>query len=495
MRPVPLISVLAVVVLSGLGLRLIEADEKSLWLDELHTLEIAAADDPTGVVDLLRPDFHAPLHFLTVHALGNLDPHRMRLVSAAIGLLALIPLLALARDGGIGGAGRVALVAGFLLLPYQLRYGVELRPYAWLQLFAATAAWAALSTRSKPMTRCIVFALATALGLYTHYSMAVAVVGIGAARLFIHGRGTLPVWKVVAAGTVGVAAFLPWIFEVESWVFEDPGVMTRDERVTDANGETAQKPVIPLSELGPDLAATPLRMAVPSFGQLGDIPGKVVMGGAGLLALTLLFAFVVSLKSSTSGVAANRTYFGGVFAAVFSMVIMGTACWRIWERVPIQYFALAAWGWPLLIGGLVHGASRRGKGDLVLMATVAALLLMGAGHAYGKSREDLRAGVAKIRELLDAGPAVTTSILRQPDWYHHRSIYLAYARDLTTVEPTDVPPPGDDVPSKVLVVTRNASPNQPGSPPEVWAAVSKGRKLVETIVVDRATVVFVYDVR
>lgn len=496
MRGVLLIPLLVVVVLAGAGLRLVEADGKSLWLDELHTLEIGGAADPAAVVDRLRPDFHAPIHFMAVHFMGDLDPHRMRLISAAIGLLALIPLLALARDGGIGPAGRLALVASFLLLPFQLRYGVELRPYAWLQLFAAMAAWAALSTRSSTKMRCVVFALATALGLYTHYAMAIVVVGIGMARLFIHGGGTLAFWKVVVAGTIGVAAFVPWIVEVESWIYEDPGVMTRDEQVTDEQGDQpAADDGKSFQELAPDLAATPLRMAAPSSDQLGDVQGKVVLGGAGLLALTLAFAFFLSLKRTTNGTAVNRTYFGGVLAAVLSMTLMGLACAKLWERIPIQYFALAAWGWPLVIAGLVHGASRRGKEALVLFTAVAALLAMGSGHAYGKPREDLRAGVAKIRELLDDGPAITTSILRQPHWYHNRSIYLAYAPDLETIEPEDVPPPGPDVPSRVLVVTRNASPNHPGSRKELWASVSKGRELVETIIVDRATVVFVYDVK
>lgn len=493
MRSAALAALILVVVSAGLGLRLVEAHEKSLWLDELHTLELAGEDTPGAVVDALREDFHAPLHFLFVHGLGDLDPHRMRLVSAAIGLLALIPLLLLARDAGVGGIGRVAIAAGVLLLPFQLRYGVELRPYAWLQLWSAICAWAAFSTRASTRTRLAWFALATAAGLYTHYVMAVAVVGIGVARLLVRGRGIAPLWKVVIAGAIGAAAFLPWAIEIESWIFEDPGVMTRNEKV-DNQGNRVPNVTKPLSEMMPHLLSTPVRMAVPSVGRLGDVQGKVVMGGAGLVGLALLASIVLSCgrASSDALAASNRVMGGALLAAALSTGIMAFACWRLWNRVPIQYFALASWGWPLLLGALAHGAHRRKREAPVLLAMLAGLLLMGAGHSFGESRENLRAGVAKVREVVGNEPAIITAILRQPHWYSHRSVYAAYARDLTTVEPKDVPAPGGAERSRVVILTRSASPGDVGSPREAWRVAIKGRKQEEAIQIDRAVFVYVY---
>ena len=488
-----LFPLLILVVLAGVGLRLAEANNKSLWLDELHTLEIAASEDAGGVVDRLRPDFHAPLHFLTVHALGDLDPHRSRLVSAAIGLLALLPLLLLARDGGLGIAGRIAVAAGVMLLPFQLRYGVELRPYAWLQLFSAICAWAAFATRSGPRLRFAVFALATAAGLYTHYAMSVAVVGIGVARLFVHGRGLLPLWQVVVAGTLGVIAFLPWVMEVESWIFEDPSVMTRDEKAEGAAAHTPQTPKS-LTEMAPHLMSTPARMVVPSVGTLGGLPSKLVLGGAAIAGLALLLAAALSLRRSSEDApaGANRTVFGALLAAAAATTIMALACWYLWNRIPLQYFALSAWGWPLLLGALVNGAARRGRGAAVLTGVVTGLLLMGSGHGFGAAREDLRGGVAKARELSAQHPGAITAILRQPDWYSHAFLFQIYGGDLKVTEPTALPP-GGDAPSPVIVVTRNAPPLRKGSPDKPWRSVVAGRQQVgDPIRVDRAVVVYVY---
>ncbi|MEO6708579.1 MAG: hypothetical protein ABI054_12420, partial [Planctomycetota bacterium] len=58
---------LAWIALVALVLRVIEAFESSLWLDELHTLSHASQPTLSAVIEHVQAEFHTPLFFAFVH--------------------------------------------------------------------------------------------------------------------------------------------------------------------------------------------------------------------------------------------------------------------------------------------------------------------------------------------------------------------------------------------------------------------------------------------
>ena len=179
-------------VVLGLVLRGLEAALTSVWLDELHTLWVAAAPGVGALNARLAEDTHTPLFYVVVQLLdGALGAHALRWLSIAIGILAVVPLDGIARAAGFGRAARIATAGLFCALPYQIQWGAELRPYAWLQLATVVLAWAAFTPAASAggrRGRFAAFALATAFGLYSHLFTAFAVLGIGAARLVFRRR-------------------------------------------------------------------------------------------------------------------------------------------------------------------------------------------------------------------------------------------------------------------------------------------------------------------
>ncbi len=147
----PAVGPCALVLLVALGLRIVEAERKSFWVDELHTVHIANGDGFRGVVARVLPDFHAPLYFLGAHALRDLPPHARRGLSIVASLATVLLLLALARASGFGGRSRLVMGLVLATVPFRIQYGTELRPYAWLELSTAGLLWAAFTPARIPM--------------------------------------------------------------------------------------------------------------------------------------------------------------------------------------------------------------------------------------------------------------------------------------------------------------------------------------------------------
>jgi hypothetical protein len=163
--------------------------------------------------------------------------------------------------------------------------------------------------------------------------------------------------------------------------------------------------------------------------------------------------------------------------------------------VPLQYFVLMAWAWPLLLGLLIHEAARRPVGRILMPALLATTLILGTAHALGDSREDFRAGVAAARALGKEYDAVYTAILRQPLHYSHGVAYQVYAPDLQDYDPESVPSTGMDWPNCVIVLTRSSGPDDPSSWGHLWRQIEAGRTLIRTVRIDSSVRIFVYKVR
>lgn len=489
----------AVCVLLGLGLRGIEARQKSLWLDEYHTLYLADSDTLAEIVDKGASDLHPPAFFWALSLFRGVAPHGQRLFPILLSMLTLIPLWSIARQGGLGQLARLGLCGVFLFAPYQIQYGAELRSYSALQLISVVLVWAAAtaSTRAGLVgtgVRIGVFGLATALGLYVHYFVAVTVLSVGIARCLFRPPGSASLRALVVAGTVGALIFLPWVRAQEDWVLRDPA------EILAWSGVPSQARSSVWAHNLQKAAAIPAQTLVPMIGGLG----APFVGPMRIAVALLLAAVGIGVLHIVWRIWRRTTPVGS--AAVWSALLVGAVgfiattalCLVVWKRVPLQYFAVAAWAWPMLVGmgvQCVPGAKlARLLNAIVLLSAMAA----GSCHVLGASRENTEAGVVAA---IDAGRdrnAIYTAVLWQPDWYPHALPFRYRApgvhdSDMDIREPQEIPagdaPDGD---RPVIVVTRKTEP-EGYALRSLWAPIRRGRRLAETIHVDAATRVYVFE--
>jgi len=485
---------LAACVLLGLALRGIEARGKSLWLDEYHTLYLADSGSLGEIVAKGASDVHPPAFFWALSFLRDVAPHGQRFFPILLSLLTLIPLWSIARQGGLGSLARLSMCGLFLFAPYQIQYGAELRSYSALQLLSVVLVWAAVTSSARAWVRIGVFGLATALGLYVHYFVAVAVVSVGLARCFTRPPGSLSLRALVAAGTAGVVLFVPWVVAQEEWLLRDPA------EVLDWAGVPPQALPSVWSRNLQQAAMLPARTLVPMIGGLG-----APCAGPMRIAATLLIAAAGFGIAHVAWRSWKRTLPAGsgavssaLLAGALGSVAVTALCLCVWKRVPLQYFAVAAWAWPMLVGlgvQCVPGARlARLTTALVLLASLAA----GASHALGASREDTEAGVVAAVSAGRDRNALYTAVLWQPDWYPHTLPFRFRApgvhdAELDVREPAEVPPgdaPGGE--RDVIVVTRRTEPERYALR-ELWAPILRGRHLAQILQVDAVTRVYVFE--
>ncbi len=493
----------------GMLLRGIEAHGKSLWLDELHTLDVASRATYTELNDFLKKDVHTPLFYLAVQALhGEVEVHALRWLAIVGSLLCVLPLIGLARATGMSATSTVAVCGVYCALPYQIQWGAELRPYAWLELAALTLAWAAFTpcpTRASRAVHAGAFAAAVAFGSYTHLFTAIALLGVGAGRLVFRLRDTLGLPALLASGALGMGIFAPWLVTSHPWLFREPQVLVRDEAgVRTADHRGASEPEIApatapalgepessflsslpewvrkkvsLRTLTKQLLQVPLNTLVPRIGSLHGF--SAVLAHYGLLGLLALVIAVTLYAASNWRDRARDGYrpsfFTNRFAAVIfstlvASVILAIVCVKLVNRMPLQYFALSAWSWPLVVGALVDAATPRGRA-LVAGLFVAAAATAGFGQATGAPRENLRDGVAlAVREARERG-AWLTAILWQPNYYAHTTAFQAYAPNAAFVEPEDVPPPPAPGGEREIVVLTRSAPDESPTNWEKWGPI------------------------
>jgi hypothetical protein len=427
----------------GLGLRVWESFESSLWLDELHSLAHASPDTIAGVCEHVHWDLHVPLFFVALHFFRWVTcPESLRLVPVLSNLLVVVPLLAFARRSRLGAGAPLASAALFATLPYQILYATELRPYAWLTLASAAACWAAFSDSASRVTRFATFAVATAAGVITHHLMPFSVMLIGAARLLFAlpplrrarftSRGPLlHLGLVILAGATGASALVPWLRDEMRWAVENPGELERpgDQALT--------------SDHVADIVQAPLKTLVPQVRSLGEpwtavtTAGTAMLGGA--IAIGAIFWAARALRRDLPP--ADRSIALATTFAILSIPLLAVSIWS-WGRVSIRYVTISTWLWPVVACELFAAVRSVGLRRVLIALAVLGALAAGVGHAGGTTREDVRGAVALARRLgaeLAQGGAEPfyTAFLSQPPRFEHCTPYYAYARDLPCVELKD----------------------------------------------------------
>jgi hypothetical protein len=186
---------------------------RGLGFDEVLTLVLGRYSIP-ALIDALRLESNAPLHYLVVKALlaplGN-DPSRLdflvRYVSLAAAVLH-VPLLwrACARLGTPESAWRVLALYG--LAPLAVYHDSEARAYALTSLLVLYALDQALELRAVPGTGAALrLTLAASLAVLAHLNALFPLAGLA----FLFRRGGRPARLFALSGASAALLAAPWL--------------------------------------------------------------------------------------------------------------------------------------------------------------------------------------------------------------------------------------------------------------------------------------------
>lgn len=210
--PVPLFTIgVAALTVAGALLR-VQVAHQPLFADELSTYWIVTGTTLAHVVSTVFSDaeISPPLFFVASWLSSQLGhgPEFIRLPSLLAGI-ATIPLTYLLGCRIADRATGLAAAALTTLSPFMIYYSADARGYALMMFAAALSTFAMLSAVDSGRVRWwVVYAAATCLEVYTHYT---GVFVLGAQFLWLlwahpdaRRRGT---WATVAA----LVGFLPWL--------------------------------------------------------------------------------------------------------------------------------------------------------------------------------------------------------------------------------------------------------------------------------------------
>lgn len=167
-----------ILLLLGAALRLFQLGEESIWLDELHSLNLARAGSVGDIVRTAARDVHPPAYFILLNLWESVFPDSLKSARGLSALLSIVSIFffwRLAREAG-GAVTALFAAALFALSPYQLWYAQEVRMYSLLVLGEVMTIFFLLrflASGPEPRRRKILDALglllSTALLVNTHF--------------------------------------------------------------------------------------------------------------------------------------------------------------------------------------------------------------------------------------------------------------------------------------------------------------------------------------
>lgn len=187
---------------------------RPFWLDEAIQLSVTGQKNVSQVIEKVRENPGAvPLGYLSQSgclAVMHLSRFSARFPSLVFAALGLITLLTLARAVGC----RLPWIAGLLwiVIPLELRYALEARPYVQACAFTVLALWCLFKVLDRPAAK-YAFGLALALAacLYTQPFAALPVLG-AALWLLVTPAARKAGLYALAASAAAAVVFLPWLF-------------------------------------------------------------------------------------------------------------------------------------------------------------------------------------------------------------------------------------------------------------------------------------------
>nr|ALV85542.1 dolichyl-phosphate-mannose-protein mannosyltransferase [uncultured bacterium pA1] len=213
---------LGAIVALGVALRLINIGAEPYWGDEVLSLDIVRhfPSIPEMLRYLSQVEFHPPLYYLMLHfwmpLFGEAEAGT-RSLSVLFGAGTIV--VAYVAGMRIFSDRKAALVAAFVtaILPMQIEYGQEARPYVIFCFFgavAATSLWEYLRRRKRVWLA--VYVVSSIIGLYLHYSyffVLAATAGWWGIEVLMAKKGTrtreAAIWS--AAHGLVFLGFYPWL--------------------------------------------------------------------------------------------------------------------------------------------------------------------------------------------------------------------------------------------------------------------------------------------
>ncbi len=218
------IIILAVILILGAGLRLINIKQEPYWSDEILSLEIARhyIGNPGGLWNYLQiAEVHPPLYYYLIEIWGGwfgFGQEAIRILSLffSLGLIYLAYLLVVVLFKN----KKMALLAAFFtaILPIQIEFGQEARPYAIfsflgvLSIILLAKYFEARRTKHK-IFLLSAFIVSNILGLYLHYSYLLVLVPLflyWLGKIIIEKKTNEIIWWLSTA-TMIFLGFYPWL--------------------------------------------------------------------------------------------------------------------------------------------------------------------------------------------------------------------------------------------------------------------------------------------
>jgi uncharacterized membrane protein len=189
---------------------------QSLWVDEMTSIQ--QGEKLLGQV-LLGDGFDRhtpPFYYLLIHFWGRFVPlteFGLRLFSVCMDVFNML-LLGLLCVRFTSKKLSLLVVSAYAISPFALYYAQEGRMYTLAVFFALlyTAAVERLVTAERRLTLwAIAGGLVLALGVYTHYYIALYAFGVFTVAMFAVRHSRKRVTAIVSSGLLAVLLFAPWI--------------------------------------------------------------------------------------------------------------------------------------------------------------------------------------------------------------------------------------------------------------------------------------------
>jgi len=202
--------IVAAIVAIAIGLRFPSIGARSFWSDEAYSAEIASHTSQEIVALSARDDAHPPFFYLALAFWGHVagtDDAGLRSLSAVASVMTILVVWWLGRRLGRPALG---LLAAFFTAasPFQILAAQEARMYALLGLLTVVS-WAALLEAVDGHWRWwVVYGVATALAMYTHYFAFLNVLG---QAVFVLGGAFRIVRPWALSQVIVTVVYLPWV--------------------------------------------------------------------------------------------------------------------------------------------------------------------------------------------------------------------------------------------------------------------------------------------
>ena len=411
-----IVAVLALVSVA-LVLRLIGATERSLWLDEFHSLHHASAGTVAAMLEGLRQDNHPPASFLVLRWQSDLAASTelaLRLPSLIAGCLTvLLGMLAALRLGGV----RAAVASGVVLAGsgLALQTQTEARMYSWLALSVA-GMLEALATRASGGSKQLPWrtAIWVGLGLLTHYwflfhlALTITAVVVVASRPSKPPLASCPAWswRDTMPFLLGALFALPWY----------------------ATGFLAQLTEHTLAPGGVDPTFRDLLQSYLTllFYQLGQRPPVQVVVLTTVASVALLAALLGGLRALRSSSGPRLGVTAALLSNAFVIGPLGFGTSMMFQRSGFNwtYLAGAVPALAVLIGcELERWSPLRFRVATTVLAC--GLLWGGLPLLTGPGTEDLRGAATFITEHASPDDGVLP-VEWQPDFFPHGQVWTYY---------------------------------------------------------------------